>query len=106
MEKGTRTEMRMLSNEEYVAAFRDWLSLRKPTEEEIESSVSYVSELANRMAPVPLSKATKAVTQDFYLDHYMKKHPAGEFRKLLRAAIMLDGFREYLRVENKKAGAK
>src|SRR5579862_7706963 len=55
-----RVRQTPISNDEFIARYREWRSLWKPTSEQIADEVSYLSKLAELMAPVPLSKATKA----------------------------------------------
>jgi hypothetical protein len=66
--QAVRMHQSAISNEEFIAQFRDWLLQWKPTLAEIEHEVSYLSKLAEFMAPVPLAKVTKAVLQGFQLE--------------------------------------
>jgi hypothetical protein len=108
------TARRAISNEEFIAKYREWLSPWKLTEGEprekdssklpegeIEDVVSYLCRLAKRIAPVPVSKATKAVRQDFAREEQMRaceEHQRSRegrvknIMKILRAVIALDRF--------------
>jgi hypothetical protein len=95
-----------ISNEELIAQFRDWRSQWKPSLTEIEDEVSYISKLAEFMAPVPLSKVTKAVLQDFQLEEQMRPQPRESRVKIVRAVIAFDAFRaEKSRKKNPKRPA-
>ena len=60
-----RVRKNQISNEELIAQYREWCLLWKPTLAQIDDGVSYLSKLAELMAPVPPSKATKRVLRDF-----------------------------------------
>jgi hypothetical protein len=59
---------------------------------EIEYEVSYLSKLAEFMAPVPLAKVTKAVLRDFRLEERRRLQPGESCVKILRAVINIDAF--------------
>jgi hypothetical protein len=80
-----RMHQSAISNEEFIAQFRDWLLQWKPTLAEIEYEVSYLSKLAEFMAPVPLAKVTKAVLRDFRLEERRRLQPGESCVKILRA---------------------
>jgi hypothetical protein len=86
-----------MSNEEFITKFRDWRSAGRATEGKIEQEVSFISRLAEFMAPLPVSKATKAVTHDFYWNEEMA---AG--RKNVVPWMMLDAFLADLRRMRRK----
>ena len=90
--QAVRMHQTAISNEEFVAQYRDWRLLWKPTLAEIEDEVSYLSKLAEFMAPVPLAKATKAVLQDFQLAERSRLQPGESGAKILRAVINIDAF--------------
>ena len=73
--------------------FRDWCSQRKHSLTEIEDEISYISKLAEFMAPVPLSKATRAVLQDFQLEEQMRPQARESRVKIVRAVMAFDAFR-------------
>jgi hypothetical protein len=81
-----------ISNEEFVAKFRDWRSLWKPTDAQMDAENSYVSKLADFIAPLPLSKLTKAVLQDFYLEEMMQPQSRESRSKVVSASISLNAF--------------
>lgn len=87
-----KMHQRAISNEELIAQFRDWLLQWKPTLAEIEYEVSYLSKLAEFMAPVPLAKVTKAVLRDFRLEERRRLQPGESWLKILRAVINIDAF--------------
>jgi hypothetical protein len=106
------TSKSTMSNEELIAKFRDWRSwwYKKPAEE-LEEEVSYISKLAEFMAPVPLSEVTKAVLQDFYLDQQMQdfylhqqmhSQPRGSRPVIMHTHIVIDAFFGDLRRQKKK----
>jgi hypothetical protein len=94
-----RKTVRAISNEEFIAKFREWSSRSKSSLTEIDEEVAYISRLAAYVAPIPVSKATKAVMQDFYLEEQMRPLPREARTKTLRAVIMLDAFRVDLRAD-------
>jgi hypothetical protein len=81
------------TNEEFIAEFSDWCSQHKFPSAEIEEQVSCISKLAGFMAPVPHSKMTKAVLQDFYLEELMRPQTRESRTTIVRALISLDAFR-------------
>ena len=87
-----RVHQTPISNEEFIAQYREWSLLWRPTSEQIAYEVSCLSELADSMAPVPLSKATKAIFQDFYRDEQFRPQPRESRAKILSAAIKIDAF--------------
>jgi hypothetical protein len=81
-----------MSNEEFIAQFRDWRLQCKPTSAQIEDEVCYLSKLAEFIAPVPLAKVTKAVFKDFYREEQMRPQPRESRAKILSAVIEIDAF--------------
>jgi acid stress-induced BolA-like protein IbaG/YrbA len=81
------------SNEDFLAEFRDWCSQHKLSSTDIEYQVSYVSELGDFMAPVPLSQVTKAVLYDFFQEQHIHARSRESHKNIMRAAISLDAFR-------------
>jgi len=87
-----RVHQTAISNEEFIAQFREWRLQWKPTLAQIEDEVSCLSKLAEFIAPVPLSKATKAVLQDFQLAERSRLQPGESGAKILCAVINIDAF--------------
>jgi hypothetical protein len=81
-----------------AAKFRDWRSRAKMPDEQLEEEVSYLSRLAEFIGPVPLSKITKAVIQDFYLEEQIRVYQEGaDLEKNMDIAIVVDDFLTELR---------
>lgn len=87
-----RVRQTPISNDEFIARYREWRSLWKPTSEQIADEVSYLSKLAELMAPVPLSKATKADLRDFYWEERIRPQPRESRAAILSAEIEIDAF--------------
>lgn len=97
----TSKTVRAISNEDFIAQFREWRLRWKPSLTEVEDEVSCISKLAEFVAPVPLSKVTKAVLQDFRLEEQRRPQPRESRVKTLRAVIEIDGFLAELRRKKK-----
>jgi hypothetical protein len=91
----------VLTNEDFIAKYRDWRSLRHPTDERVEQEVSYLSKLADFIAPVPLVKATKAVRWDFQVEEATRAQSPevrrGVFNLSINVSILFDAFRAELK---------
>ena len=97
-----RVRQTPISNEEFIARYREWRSLWKPTSEQVAYEVSYLSKLAELMAPIPLSNATRADFQDFYRDEEFRPQPRESRAKILSAAIAIDVFLDETRRKGKR----
>jgi hypothetical protein len=90
-----------MTNEEFIAQFRDWRLQWKPTLAEIDDEVCCLSKLAQFMAPAPLSKATKAVLVDFQWEAQMRAQSRESRAKILSAVIAIDAFLGEIRRKRK-----
>ncbi len=89
-----------LSNEDFISTFREWRALWKPSDQEMDAHVAYISRLAAMMGPEPLCKLTKAMAKNFELEMHM--HSSHERHcDVMQAAIMLDAFLAHLRTRRR-----
>jgi len=87
-----------MSNEEIIERFRLWRLQWNPTDRQAQEEIAVISKLAEFIAPLPLSKTTKAVRQDFYLEELMRpQHLRVASAALMDALINFDAFLKDLR---------
>jgi hypothetical protein len=65
IEGQARLRQALISNGEFIAHYREWRLLWKPTSAQIEDEVSYLSKLAELMAPVPACESDEGSHSGF-----------------------------------------